>query len=373
MSALFRILRCVTAWVVLASTAEGAFRTAAAEPTEPSPWTLSLGLGVHADDNVLQLTQRNLDRLDTNPGAPRFLIGSAADQVMDVNAAVSWRFRVLPRRESRWTASADIDRFSKNPVKSWQEYQFSMLQELTGSRRARTSAKLWIAVIPQYYLGEFTDEDDSFQAGRRIRRSMEYSQTSLGARLTQRSWRGRLSAAAGLERVHRDYGSHFDERDNDNQIGQLEVEMQPLPSWDGAIRIGYRAGRLSAHGDLAASPIRDADISYQHRGLGGGISAPWGRGVRRGRAELAWMPERRAYTTADAFDLNRFGRTNHRAQWDLTVSQRVAPALEAVATWSHLTSDARFASGTTFDEDATDFAQTRFGLMLRGRWAPRGR
>ncbi len=366
-----RTIAVLTALWLTASSAHAADSTLAVPASEAAaraPWTLSVGVGLHHDDNVLQLSQRNLDRLATTPGPPRFRIDSPGDQVLDLSASVGLRARLLPRRESRLVASASADQFTTDAVKSWQEYGISATQELTASRRMLSTVRLWAGRIPQFYLGEITDDDESFAAGRRIRHSLIYAQTALGARLSQRLFHDRVALAGGIERKHRDYDAHFDERDNDNDQWRLEAEAQPLRHWGATVGVTYLEGRLKARGDLASSPIRDTDISYDHHGLGVHIAAPWGRGRTRGRLEAEWMPEARTYTTPDKFDLNRFGRTNLRRQWDLTVTQRLWGQVDAVGNWSRLSSAASFAPGTAFDEQATDFEQSRFGLMLRAKW-----
>lgn len=338
-------------------------RTAGAE----GPWSYDLGLERRHDDNVLQLTQDNLDRLASNPGPPRFLIDSASDDVTSVRGSGAWRGRVFPRRETRVFASAEANQYARNSVVNWQEYQLGAVQELTASRHSLTSLRAWVDELPAYYLGEITDADDSFAAGTRIRRSLQYAQLRYGLRVDQRLLHGVVRLALGVERVHRDYDSHFDERDNDNDQERADLDVQPFRRWGAVVRVTALVGRLHARGDLAATPIRDTDISYDHRGVGVSATLPWGRGRTRGRLEASWMPERREYTTSDKFDLNRFGRVNERREIGLAATQHVGGPFDLVVQWDRLTSEAHFPPGIVFASSATDFEQNRFGVGLRLR------
>ena len=332
--------------------------------------TVSLGLDELHDDNILQLTPIELDRLATNPGPPRFRIDTADDNITALHGDVRWRLRLLSRRETRVAAGLDFYIYQRNDVKDWQQYGLSLDQELTASRRYLATIGIWRSIVPNYYLREITDEDDSFGLPRRdrIRRSVQYRQISTGARYGQQLARGRLDLSATFERLHRDYDPKFDERDNDNDQWRFVIEGRPFRHWDLSARFTYLVGTLDARGDLATSEIRDTDISYDHHGFGASVTLPWGHNRTRGRVDVGWMPQTRSYTTDDKFDLIRFGRINHRRATTVKVAQRVWGPLDVVASYDRLTSEAEFTTGVTFDPRATDFDQTRYGIMLRSRW-----
>lgn len=342
------------------------------DPAPPREHRVALGGRIAIerthDDNILHLAQRDLDRLATGPTPPRFRVTTADDDIQSFHGEVRARLRWLRRRETRLGAALDADRYETNAVKDWQEYRFDASQELTASRRSLMTLSGWVSRLPRYYLGEITDQDDSFAAGTRIRRSLTFAQTEAGALLEQRFLKGRLELGAGGLRRRRDYDSHFDERDNTNVEWRVEGTVRPLRFWGLALGIDWRGGRLAARGDLASTLIRDADISYDHHGLGVSIDAPWEIFGRRGRASWDYQPETRRYTTADKFDLTRFERTNARRDQSVVVSQTLAGPLEAALRWSRLTSDASFPDGERFPDDRTDFVQNRFGVTLRARW-----
>lgn len=342
-------------------------RAAAAE--SPS-WTFTLGAGLHHDSNILQLSNRNLDRMSTDPGVPRFLIDQADDQVFDLSAGVTMRAKPIRRRETRVEATAEADHHSASDVADWHQLGFAVQQELTAARRTLTTLRAWGSTMPSYYLGEITDDDDSFATGRRIRRSLTFAQTVVGARLEQRIARAEL--AGTLERAHRNYDTHFDERDGDDQRWRAGLTVEPSPRTGVRLGAALTGGRYDARGDLAASLIRDDDISYDHRGFAVSAVVPWGHGPSRGRVEVEIAPETRTYTTADPFDVLRYHRENRRVESRVRVTQRAWGPFDAIATWDRTTSDASFPAGAGVPEDDYDFDQTRFGVMLRGRWDVRG-
>lgn len=336
---------------------------------------LSLVVGVERryDDNILQLTRHNLDRLAENPGSSRFRIESPDDDIHAFRGLLRWRLRPLPRRETKLEAQADAYAYLRNDVKDWQQYALGVTQELTASQRHLATLEFWGRRLPEFYLGEYTDADDSFAAGRRIRRSMTYAQTALGARFRQEVGRGRLEFGAGYERLHRNYEAHFNERDNDNDQWRVTLAGRPLRRSGLTVGLVALVGRLDARGDLPGSEIKDVDTSYDHRGLGVTFALPWGRRGWRGRADASWLPERRAYTTADPYDVSRHGRVNHRRETTVRLTQHAWGPFDLVGSYYRLTSDARFPAGVAISDYDTDFAQTRWGLFLRGRWELAGR
>ena len=342
------------------------------DPAPPRPPKLALAASVGVerfhDDNILQLTARNLARLDANPSPPRFLVTTPDDDVSELHADVRARLRVLRRRETRFGVSADVDRYAVNTVKNWEEYRFDAAQEVTASKRFLTTVRAWVSRVPGFYLGQITDEDESFTAGTRIRRPLTYAETETGVHVAQELLRGRVVAGAGALRRRRDYDEHFSERDNVNVEWQLDGSARPFRGWALVLGLDWRTGRLAARGDLPATEIVDRDISYDHHGLGVSVAAPWEILGRRGRATWEYEPETRAYTTTDKFDLTRFARTNERVQHTVTVTQRLGGPLEAVFRWSRLTSEASFPDGERLSDDRTDFEQNRAGFQLRARW-----
>lgn len=366
-----RVLLCLgltLGWGAQAGAAEPGGSTRGNAAVRPSlQWTLEVGR--EHDDNVLQLTRQNLDLFATRPGPPRFLISDVGDMATVVDVAVRGRARPWPRRQSELTLGAEMHRYDHDRVADWQQYEVEWSQELTASRRHLTTVELWASRIPDYYLGEITDLDESVALGDRVRQSLDYAQTGYGIRLRREYLRGRLEFMGGLERLHRGYNSHFHERDNDNDEFRLQAALTPLRHWDASVRVTWVKGDLNARGNIPDPlDVVDRDISYDHDGVGVAVGLPYGARRWRGRLDAGYTPEVRTYTTTDKFDILRFGRENHRRETRLRLTQRVWGPLDALVSWSRLESEAEFHQGLSFPAEQTNFAQEQFGVSLRGRW-----
>jgi hypothetical protein len=343
--------------------------TAARHAPLRSQLGFALSLTRGHDDNFLQLTQSNIDLFAARPGPPRFLISQVGDMLTTVQGDIRWRGRLLPRRATSFAVDAGLRRFDHNRVCDWQQYGASASQELTAAKRNLATLDLAVSHIPNYYLGQITDLDESVAAGRNIRNSLAYAQTAYVLRLRQDLLHSRISLSAGRERLHRVYDEHFLERSNDNDQWRLSAEAVPFHGWPATIAVTWLRGDLNARGDIPDTlGVVDTDISYDHDGIGAAVLLPWGHGAWRGRFEGWFMPEVRTYTTDNKFDIQRFGRENHRRDTRLRASQRVWGPVEAVVTWERLISRAEFHQGITFPSDITDFSQEMFGIGLRARW-----
>jgi hypothetical protein len=268
---------------------------------------------------------------------------------------------------------ATFHRFDRDRMVNWREYELTAGQELTTSHRHLATLEAYGSWLPRYYLGEIIDVDETVaaQASNRgaIRHSLTFAQSTYGVRLEQQLFRDRLAFEGGIERAHRAYNTHFLERTNNNDEGSLAVSATPFRGWPASARVTWLRGRLAARGDLPDTlGITDADISYDHDGIGAGLTLPWGRAAWRGRFDASFMPEVRRYTSTDKFDLTRFGRENHRRDVRLRMTQRVWGPVEGIVAWERLTSRARFNEGITFPSSQTDFSEEQFGVFLRARW-----
>ncbi len=367
-----RISKAVTvAAIVLASAVAGA-----AEPDGPKDdarrrwgaWSGRIALEQRYDDNILQLSAAEIDRFERDPTSSRFRIASPDDRITIARLDVEWTLRPLPRRETRLTFSADLYRYDRNPIKDWERYGATVVQELTASRRHLVRARAWFRRTPSFYLREITDDDASFDAGRRIRASEVYAQDEVGAAFDAELVTGRLRAIAGAERRDRDFASRFDERDGvrgETFVG-TRLRSPSRARLDVAIDVSW--GRYDARGDLPQTPIPDDDVSYRHRGTALEVAIPWGRGRHRGRAELGFERETREFTTANRFDLFHFGREDDRREWSLRLAQRFGPGLELVVQGVRRTNDARFSAGVDPGDGVSDYHERRVSLGLRWSW-----
>lgn len=318
------------------------------------------------DDNVLQLAARDLARFEQDPGSSRFKISSVDDTVTVGRAALRWSLRPLPRRETRLGVSAAVYRYATDGVKNWERYALSLRQELSASRRRLTLLRVWASHTPSFYLRELTDDDASFAAGTRVRSSAIYAQTESGLAVDQEVVPDRLTATAGWVRARRDFVAAFDERDGTRTTWRAGLRARPLSRSRLAVTADLGFGAYEARGDLAATPIPDDDISYDHRELALGAALPWGR-ARHGRIEADLEIERRDFTTTNQFDLFRFDRRDDRRELGLRIVQGVGPELDLVFEARRATNDASFPPGVEND-DVTDYRQNQVSLGLR--WSP---
>lgn len=343
----------------------------AEEPARPTLERLGLAFSVadevRYDDNILWMSDRDIRRLAANPNSSRFRVSSPDDWVDHGEFDAWWTRRLFPRRRTRFNAGFDLYRFRTNAIKNWDEYHVGMTQELTASRRHLVSLRVGGAWVSDFYLRELTDDDDSFSAGRRIRRSARYDQASPSASLSWEVVESRLTMSLGYERARRNYVHFFDERDGIRTDWSLEARVRPVRAWRIELTLAGATGTRAAKGDLPNTPIPDDDISYDHRGGSFRAAIPWGE-MLRGRVEAAFEIERRQYTTSNAFDLFRFGRRDTLRERRLRVVQRLGRRLDLIAEWRHISNDAKFAPGVIPRDDVTDFDDNRYDLGLRARF-----
>ena len=358
--------------VFLMVLASGATAVPAAEQLSQSALK-RIGLGfevsgeVRYDDNITQLSDRDIARLDSDPNSSRFRISSKDDWVAHTEIDIRWSHKILPRRETRFDAGLDLFRFQTNTIKNWDEYHVAVYQELTASRRHLLTLRAGVDWVSDFYLRELTDDAASFAAGVRIRHSARYDQSSPHATLGWEIIDDRLTMNLGYERADRDYLQFFSERDGIRSEWSLEARARPLLTWRFEILVGGATGHYAAEGDLPRTLIPDDDISYDHDR--GWIRAvfPWQTRLR-GRVEAQFESERRDFTTDHMFDLSHFGRKDNRREAGLRVVQQLGHGLDVAAEWRHLSNNATFPAGTQSQDEVTNYTEDRFGVRLRARF-----
>lgn len=357
-------------WMALAAGA-APVAGAAGPPTKSAMerWGLAFSVGeeVRHDDNILQMSDQDIQKLANNPSSTRFQISSPDDWVAHTEFDARWAHRIFSRRQTRFSAGVDLYRFRTNGIKNWNGYHLGLTQELTASRRHLLLLRLGADWISDYYLRELTDDDASFAAGFRIRRSARYDQATPSASLGWELIDDRLTMSLGYEHARRSYVHFFNERDGVRTDWSLEARVRPVKRWRFEFTLGGATGAYAARGDLASTPIPDDDISYDHDGAWLKAAIPWGD-KRRGRVEAEIQTERRDYTTGNQFDLFHSRRTDRRRENGLRVVQRMGHRLDLSAEWRHTSNDASFAPGVIPHDDVTDYTNDRFSVGLRARF-----
>ena len=315
------------------------------------------------DDNILQLSPATIDAFRRRPGSSRFKIKSIDDRITRLKLKLSSSWQLLPRRETTFRVSWQRNGYQRNDIKDYDGLTFGVRQELTASRKHLAEIRIDAGYVSDFYLFELTDDDASFDARKRIRRSVTYDESRLSLRLEKTIIEDRLRISVGRAWYKRDYNENFNERDGTRRENLIRVEFRPLP-WS-RMEIGgrYASGGLDATGDLPGTLIPDDDISYDHRAVDWFGSFPWGRRFR-GRIEVSHRLEKRVYTTSNRFDLSRFGRVNERRRLVVRLVQRLTRSLDLALTWSRRTNDARFAAGVATEPGLADYEQNRYSASL---------
>jgi len=344
---------------------------AGAEPQESSLERLGLrfdaAVVARYDDNIIQLSDEDIARLEQGPPSSRFRITTPDDWVGIARFDGRWRHSIFSRRETRLHAGADVYRYHTNGIKDWEEYKLDWDQELTASRKHLVSLRVTGELVSDFYLRELTDDDASFAAGRRIRNSARYDQTSLSATLEREMIENRLTVELDWKRADRDYVPDFDERDGLRTDWRVEARVRPVGHSRLRFDLQLSTGDYAARGDLASTPVPDDDISYDFDGAKLRAALPWGE-RSRGRVEVDLEYERRDFTTTNQFDLFRYGRVDDRWEYALKVAQFLGHGLDLSAEWRRRSNDATFPPTVVPQDDVTDYDENRFELGLRARF-----
>lgn len=343
------------------------------EPSRPAreqdrPLAGRIAFEYRYDDNIIQLNDRDRERFRQNPGSSRFRIDSIEDDIAIGRFDLHLRTRPIPRRVTSVALSADVYEYQRNDIKSYQEMGLALKQELTASRRRLGTIEASFARTPRFYLRQLTDDDASFEAGRRIRDELTYAHNEYGLAYDQEVVDERLSFTLTGRRARRDYNDHFNERDSIDDGWAVSARAHPLDSSILEVDAGYEQGRLRARGDLPSTPIPDDDVSYRHRAVSLDVAVAW-RGRARGRVEIEVERERREFTTENQFDLSHWMREDDRRDYRLRLTQRLAGRFDASLEARRLSKHSRFLLNPGASEDETDYVENRVGLGLIWRFS----
>jgi len=330
------------------------------------------------DDNITDLSDRQIDRLEDDPQSGctgssncRFLIESPDDFITIGHLDARWTTRPLKRRETVVGAGLDGWRYARNPVKDYNKLGLFAEQELTASRKHLATLRGWVSRIPSYYVRQLTDDAASFEAGETIRTAADYERTDYGARWEQQIVADRLRTFVGYEVERRDYDASFDERDSDTRRLTLKLRGH-VPGPRLRLELVYGHGTRDAEGDRPDTPIPDDDVSYDYDSWGLSVGVPW-RAGRGGGLSFGASTEDRDFTTDNLFDTLRYGRTDERTRQYVAVEQKLMRDLELSAEWRHRENDAEFLPGFESNKDIVDYDDNRYTVGLRYRVRVRSR
>jgi hypothetical protein len=330
-------------------------------------FSFDVALWGHHDDNILELSDQNIAIFDSGDYSPdRFLINSVGDFITSLSGRARWAGKPWARHETRVAVAAEANWYADNPIKNYQTYALFLSQELTASRKHLSVLRLTVSHTPEYYLQQLTDDDASFNAGRRIRESVTYRQTYYRLAYDQTLIEDRFDARLAVQYQRRNYNQFFPERDDRRDTVGLTLGGRPFAHNRFSIEATAGLGRLLARGNLDWTPWVDDNISYDVSLLGLNASIPW-RGKRGGRVELEADREIRTYTTTNKFDTSHFERVDHRLTWNAGIVQKLPAGLEFFANYESETNDTQFPRLVIAPNDTTSFVANRIAVGLRWR------
>ena len=307
------------AWLAAAG-ATAAEQPPVAAPTA-TPWTFSLRAEgeLRYDDNVLSLSDREVDRFQNDPAyarSDRFKIESVDDFIFAPD--LGFTFNRSPRRGRETTVGAALRAYEyfNDSVKSYQSYGVRLRQELNRSRAHGTVLSAGFERTPSYYLRELIDDDESVAAGTTIRNSLDYDLNQgyleLAQEIAPRTFDATLRCA--LER--RNYNDHFNERDSNSTIWAVHFDIFPMQRTVFRVRPYYVSEKRTSAGDIPSSPVIDDDVAFDGTLHGLELRWLWGPDSDHRRTITIWYEnETRDFTTGTVTDLGHYGREDDITQY----------------------------------------------------------
>lgn len=352
-------------------------------------WSLRLGLDQRYDDNILQLSERDLDRID-NPSASdvaanRFSIESADDFITVPRLSPGFRADWWRGRPTSFDLDIAAYTYLDASVKDYQSYRFSASQTLRRGEALTTRAGLTYGLLPRYYLRNLISdrylEELGFLPTPLPRREVTFRKYYTQLEVEQEIMRDLLTFRGLWGSEQRNYNRLFDERDS--RMPYFEVGLALTPRRNGRLRFraSYRREDLHAEGDLPDTPsFIESDISSQRHILEADVRLRWGAKGRKKSLGLDHEYERRDYSTTNAFDTFHFGREDARHYTTLSFRVELRKGWFLAAQAEHDTNRSHFPAatgGTTEPNDVTDYtenlAQIGFGYEFGATTTGTGR
>lgn len=291
------------------------------KPSVRKGWSLRLGLDQRYDDNILQLSDRDLDRLQnprpSDAAANRFSITTPDDFISVPRVSPGFKADWWRGRPTSFGLGISANQYLRNSIKNFQTYRLSITQAVRGGELLETSVAVAYGLRPHYYLRNLISdrhlEELGFIPTPIPRLEATYRRDYLQIEVEQEILKERLSFRGLWGREHRDYNRNFDERDS--QMPYREAGLAWTPYHDGRlrVRVGYRREDLHAGGDLADTPsFLEDDISSRRDIREADLRLRWGSKDRKKTVTLDYEGERRDYSTTNTFDAFHFGRRDTR-------------------------------------------------------------
>lgn len=347
-------------------------------------WSLRLGLDERYDDNIIQLSARDLDRLN-NPRPSDAISRRFSTTTRDDFITIP---RVSPGFRADWwrgrPTSFDLDvmayQYLRNSIKNYQAYRLSIDQAIRGGEALETSIAVAYSLRPGYYMRNLISDRHLEElgfiptcppgiAGSCIPRlEATYRRDDLQLEVQQEIVKNVVSFRALWGRERRDYNRNFDERDSQMPYREAILGWTPWVNGRLRLRAGYRREDLHAAGDLADTPsFLESDISSRRGIWEFDLRLRWGSKGRKKTLTIDYEDEGRDYSTTNPFDAFHLGRHDTRRYVTLALRGDLRNGWFIAADAERDTNRSRFpaaVSSTSQPDDATDYTQSlvQFGF-----------
>ncbi|OLC55721.1 MAG: hypothetical protein AUH92_01550 [Acidobacteria bacterium 13_1_40CM_4_69_4] len=362
------------ATVVLSAGTAGPLAPATAAEAD---WSLRLAFDERYDDNIIQLSPRDLDRLQNptpsqqarNIAANRFSIDTPDDFVSIPRLSTGLRATWLRNLPTSFSLDGILYRYRDNPIKDYESYHLAVLQPVHRGGHA-TTVRLYYSLIPSFYsrnmVSDIAVEEGVVPLTSPVRRlearyKKSIRQIQVGqAILPDRLW---LEGAAGNE--ERNFDHFFNERDSEMPYYAVGPIWTPLAGGRPRLAASFRREDLHARGSRGDPFIHD-DISSRRDVVTAEARVRWGPRGRRKSISAEYEDERRGYVTTDVNDAFHFDRTDRRRYATLTFRADLKGAWFLAAAGEHDSNRSHFAApGLASDpSDATDFDENLYTVTL---------
>ena len=299
---------------------------ALALPGRPAAAAVDFGAGVATtyDDNYLDYSNRDLFQFQYRLNPTRYGVKTTDDLVIASYVDATW----MPEStHSSLAARLETNKYATNDVRDNLKASVQWRAHLSPRWRWTLSG----AYLPRYYVRRYVDYDlrTPYPSLSRYR-DAQYRQADAAVSAEWRpsgGWRDQL----GYTFSRRDFLEAFPERDQSRH--QVRLVVRPPHHGPVAARLHGSTGWELARGPQGLPGNGAPDVSTQS--LGAGLLLDWTPTLRGHAASLrqAVNYETRRYTTPDAGDTGRFGRSVHQFDVGWQLALKFSKHWEAVAAY----------------------------------------
>ena len=354
-------------------------------------WSLRLAFDERYDDNIIQLSQRDLDRLQhpspaqeaRNLASNRFSIDTADDFVSIPRLSFGLRAKWLRDLPTGFSLDGSLYRYRDNPIKDYESYRLAILQPLHGGKHT-TTVRLSSSLLPSFYsrnmISDIAVEEGVVPLTSPVRRlESRYKKVIQQVELDQAILPDRLWMELQAGNEERNYDHFFNERDSRMPYYSAGPIWTPLAGGRLRLVATFRREDLRARGSEGDPFIHD-DVSSRRNVLTIAGRWRWGAKGRRKSLSAEYEGEKRTYVTTDVNDAFHFDRTDRRSYTTLTFRADLNGGWFLAVAAERDVNRSRFAAaGLTSDpSDATDYDENlytatfgyAFGAAERDRVTP---